>query len=78
MGMNAPFVYVSSQAERQAQVARVIAAVERRGGVVSPLARQVYARYVSGELTLGQALHELDTHAARLVARAYTAFGWVD
>lgn len=66
------------EAERRHLVERVFAAVERTGGVASPVARQLYGRHVAGELTLGQVCHRIDQHAAAVAAQARAAIGWVE
>jgi len=62
-------------AERRYHVERAIAAVERAGWVVGPYARQLYARYVAGEVTLGQVCQRIDQRADELVTQARAAVG---
>jgi hypothetical protein len=69
-------LYQLSEAERWYRVELSVAAMERAGGVVSPVARHLYGRYVVGVLTLGQVCHCIDQHAAKVAACVRAAIGW--
>lgn len=69
--------YGHSEAERRHHVERAFAAVAERGGAVSPWTRQLYGRYVAGELTFQQVRAQVDARAAEVLAQAMVAFGWV-
>lgn len=69
--------YGQSEAERRHHVERAFAAVAERGGVVSPWTRQLYGRYVAGELSLRQVRELADARAAAVLARTRAACGWV-
>lgn len=56
---------VFSASERRDQVRRVLAA----GGVIPESVRQLYGRYIVGELSLGQVCHQVEAFAAASLIR---------
>ena len=60
--------------ERQFLVDYSFAAFERQGGVITPSMRQLYARYVRGELSLTGLLNEVEARAEQVKVHAAHVF----